>query len=127
MYMCLHIHILELKYSPNHSSFGLDVTDLYEDPPDREDDSPVSFSSCFRPVMSPYSGRGDGYIRAGGGHGIMPQSPYNAPQMSPYGGAQVPQVALMGGVPPLTPEMHPSSMMGYQLVRQRLWTMFALD
>lgn len=29
----------------------------------------------------------------------------------------MPQVALMGGIPPLTPEMHSASIMGYQLVR----------
>ncbi|CAM9840210.1 unnamed protein product, partial [Scytosiphon promiscuus] len=61
--------------------------------------------------------------RGGGGGGIglhaggmMPPSPYNGPQMSPYGGPQqVPQAALMGGMPPLTPELHSGGMMGYQL------------
>ena len=67
------------------------------------------------------SGRGgDLYVgghagRAGMLHGIMPPSPYNGPQMSPYNGAQVPQATLMAGIPPLTPEMH-STGMGYQLV-----------
>lgn len=60
---------------------------------------------------------------AGGGMGIglhaggmMPPSPYNGPQMSPYGG---PQAGLMGGMPPLTPELHSGSLMNYQLVSRR--------
>lgn len=54
--------------------------------------------------------------------GMMPPSPYSGAQMSPYGGAQqVPQAALMGGMPPLTPELHSGSLMGYQLVRAVQW------
>lgn len=77
--------------------------------------------------MHQLAGRGDLYgnhnvmdaSRVGGGlhGGIMPPSPYNGPQMSPYGGPQVPHTALMGSIPPLTPELHSASMMGYHLVR----------
>lgn len=73
------------------------------------------------------SGRGAGGEFYGGGsvqpgraggvmHGVMPPSPYNGPQMSPYNGSQIPQSTPMGGIPPLTPEIHPSGM-SYQLVR----------
>lgn len=58
--------------------------------------------------------------RSGGLHSIMPPSPYNGPQMSPYGGPQVPSAALIGGMAPLTPEMHPGSLMNYQLVSEGL-------
>lgn len=59
--------------------------------------------------------------RAGGVmHGVMPPSPYNGPQMSPYNGSQVPQSTPMGGIPPLTPEIHPGGM-NYQLVRECNW------
>ena len=51
--------------------------------------------------------------------GMMPPSPYNGPQMSPYGGPQPGQAALMGGMPPLTPELHSANLMNYQLVRDR--------
>lgn len=55
--------------------------------------------------------------RAGGAlHSMMPPSPYSGAQMSPYGGPQsVPSGALIGTMP-LTPEMHPGTMMNYQLV-----------
>lgn len=64
-----------------------------------------------------YGGRSVQQGRAGGVmHGVMPPSPYNGPQMSPYNGSQIPQSMSMGGIPPLTPEIHPAGM-SYQLVR----------
>ncbi|CAM9914050.1 unnamed protein product [Ectocarpus sp. 8 AP-2014] len=52
---------------------------------------------------------------------MMPPSPYNGSQMSPYGAPQqMPQAALMGGMPPLTPELHAGSTMGYQLDARHL-------
>ncbi|CAM9904402.1 unnamed protein product, partial [Ectocarpus sp. 4 AP-2014] len=63
------------------------------------------------------SGAGIG-LHAGG---MMPPSPYNGSQMSPYGAPQqMPQAALMGGMPPLTPELHAGSTMGYQLDARHL-------